>query len=105
MPAFHANDADLRAAEEVFSALDSYLRLHILGLLADRGHFVHELVDKLGKSQPLISQHLRLLKSVGLVRSERSGREVIYNLTSPKVLKLIQAATALQGELSPLAEK
>ena len=95
------SDGHLNAAEIIFSSLDSPLRLKILRLLADRGHYVHELVTKLEKSQPLISQHLRVLKSAGLVRSERSGREVIYNLTSPKSLKLINTAAALYDELAP----
>lgn len=93
--------AELRSAETLFSALDSPLRLRILFLLADRGHFVHELVAKLEKSQPLISQHLRVLKTSGLVQSERSGREVIYTLSTPKAIKLIYTASKLYEELNP----
>lgn len=95
---------ELKNAEHLFSALDSPLRLRILILLADRGHFVHELVDKLEKSQPLISQHLRVLKSAGLVRSERSGREVIYSLSSPKSIRLINTAAKLEEELMAASE-
>ncbi len=92
--------AERNSAQAIFSALDSPLRLSILTLLADRGHFVHELVAKLDKSQPLISQHLRLLKKAGLVTAERSGREVIYTLSSPKSIKLIFTAAALYDELT-----
>lgn len=102
MPNTLPTPAELESAEILFSALDSPLRLRILVLLAERGHFVHELVSKLNKSQPLISQHLRVLKTSGLVNSERSGREVIYTLSSPKSIKLIQTATKLHGELNPV---
>ena len=95
---------ELKNAEHLFSALDSPLRLRILILLADRGHFVHELVGKLEKSQPLISQHLRVLKSAGLVRSERSGHEVIYSLSSPKSIRLITTAAKLEEELMAASE-
>ena len=95
---------ELKNAEHLFSALDSPLRLRILILLADRGHFVHELVGKLEKSQPLISQHLRVLKSAGLVRSERSGREVIYSLSSTKSIRLINTAAKLEEELRAASE-
>ncbi len=40
----------------------------------------HELVDALDVPQPLVSQHLRILKSAGVVAGERSGREVMYRL-------------------------
>ena len=50
---------ELELVAELLGALDSHLRLRILLLLHDGDHVVHELVTKLGKSQPLISQHLR----------------------------------------------
>lgn len=103
MPISLPNAAELKAAEILFSALDSPLRLAILILLADRGHYVHELVAKLEKSQPLISQHLRVLKNAGLVQSERLGREVIYTLSTPKSIKMIQTAAKLHEELNPEA--
>ena len=39
---------------------------------------VNALVGLLGVSQPAISQHLRVLKSVGLVKGERRGYHVHY---------------------------
>lgn len=74
---------------ELLGALDSHLRLRILLLLHTGDHVVHELVTKLGKSQPLISQHLRVLKCVGLVESRRAGREVIYSLAQPAIIDII----------------
>ncbi|MDO5031034.1 helix-turn-helix transcriptional regulator [Corynebacterium sp.] len=88
-----APDFDLPAAATVISALDSPLRIAIIQLLAQRDHFVHELVTATNKSQPLISQHLRVLKQAGLVSSTRSGREVLYSLAAPKVLALLADAS------------
>lgn len=79
-------------AARVISALDSQQRLQIVLKLAERDHVVHELVESLGKSQPLISQHLRVLKRSGLVTSARAGREVVYTLNSPKVAEVIHLA-------------
>ena len=42
------------AAAGVIAALDSPLRIAIISRLAERDHFVHELVKATGKSQPLI---------------------------------------------------
>lgn len=89
------SDSDLDAAEVIIGALDSRLRVQIIWRLSIRDHFVHELVDGLGKSQPLISQHLRVLKRSGIVDSERRGREVIYRLVLPQAADLIGAAVTL----------
>ncbi len=89
------SDTDLDAAEVIIGALDSRLRVQIIWRLSIRDHFVHELVHGLGKSQPLISQHLRVLKRSGIVDSERRGREVIYRLVLPQVAELIGAAVTL----------
>ncbi|MBG6122075.1 ArsR/SmtB family transcription factor [Corynebacterium aquatimens] len=75
----------------MISALDSPLRLRILILLDEGPHVVHQLVTKLDKSQPLISQHLRVLKKAGLVEAERSGREVVYSLTADDIVAVLEA--------------
>lgn len=83
------------AAAGVIAALDSPLRIAIISRLAERDHFVHELVKATGKSQPLISQHLCVLKQAGIVDSERSGREVTYSLIAPQVLDLLADAARI----------
>lgn len=79
-------------ANQVISALDSPLRIEILLLLHRRDHVVHELVSALSRSQPLISQHLRVLKKAGLVKSTRTGREVVYSLAVAETIDLINDA-------------
>lgn len=92
---------DIELTAELLSALDSPLRLQILLLLNSGDHVVHEMVNELGKSQPLISQHLRVLKGTGLVRPRRVGREVIYSLAQPAIIDVILelAVLAAGGEL------
>ncbi|UIZ91691.1 helix-turn-helix transcriptional regulator [Corynebacterium sp. CNCTC7651] len=90
--------ADVAHAAKILSALDSELRLRIVLLLADGEHVVHQLVDALGKSQPLISQHLRVLKSAGLVASRREGREVVYTLIQPAVVDVIEQIAGLAAD-------
>lgn len=82
-------------AATILSALDSEQRLQIVRKLAARDHVVHELVSSLGKSQPLISQHLRVLKRAGLVTATRSGREVIYHLAVPETSAVIDLAESV----------
>lgn len=87
----------LNRATSVISALASELRINIILRLSERDYVVHELVTALNKSQPLVSQHLRVLKEAGLVTSKRSGREVAYSLASPQVTELIDLASRTVG--------
>lgn len=93
---------EIELTAELLSALDSELRLKLLLLLDGGDKVVHEMVASIGKSQPLISQHLRVLKSAGLVSSRRSGREVIYSLAQPAVIEAIThlASVAAPDELA-----
>ncbi|MBL3945473.1 ArsR/SmtB family transcription factor, partial [Bacteroides thetaiotaomicron] len=61
---------------------------------------VYELVDTLGSSQPLISQHLKVLKNAGIITSVRTGRQVQYELVTPDVTKLLDEALKLEKLLA-----
>ncbi|AKK03626.1 ArsR/SmtB family transcription factor [Corynebacterium epidermidicanis] len=76
-------------------ALDSKVRMRILHLLQERTRCVHELVELLDSSQPLVSQHLRVLKNAGLVDADRRGREMYYSLSRTDVIPILDAAIAL----------
>lgn len=80
---------ELDRTAALVKVLDSKTRLQILLLLDDAERVVHELVTELEKSQPLISQHLRVLRKAGLVSSSRNGREVLYALARPEVIDVI----------------
>lgn len=55
-------------------------RLKIIAALKDNDHCVCELEAILDKSQPSISHHLRILESVGLIRSFKKGKFTHYDL-------------------------
>jgi len=63
-----------------FYALKDALRLEMLLQLAGHECTVNELAAQLHKSQPLISWHLRRLKTAGIVKIRRAGREVYCSL-------------------------
>jgi len=72
----------------IFKALSDPTRLRLVKLLSEcspgecRGEAlcVNALANKLGVSQSAVSQHLRVLKQVGLVRGVRQGYFVHYSL-------------------------
>ncbi len=59
---------------------------------------VSELAEKTKQSQPLVSQHLRVLKETGLVQDERQGQEVLYTLNAEHTILLLKR---LSEELKP----
>jgi DNA-binding transcriptional ArsR family regulator len=84
--------AGLDVAAELLRALASPHRLAIVRELDGRARCVHELVDALGVSQPLVSQHLRVLRAGRLVRAERRGREIAYSLSDDHVARIVRDA-------------
>lgn len=86
--------ATLDAAGELLRALAAPVRIAIVLQLLQSGRCVHELVGALGVPQPLISQHLRVLKSAGVVRGERTGREVLYELVDDHLARIVLDALA-----------
>src|SRR6202011_1641188 len=77
------------SASELLRALASPVRLGIVRELATGGREVHELVTALGVSQPLVSQHLRVLRTSRLVVARRRARTVEYSLADEHVAHIV----------------
>lgn len=67
---------------EVFKALADPNRRKILDLLKERDLTAGEIADQFEMSKPSISNHLKILKSAGLVLDEKKGQFVLYSLNS-----------------------
>ncbi|WP_218938317.1 ArsR/SmtB family transcription factor [Modestobacter altitudinis] len=95
--------SDVQAASELLTALASPLRLSIVTLLDEHGsRCVHQLVDALGVPQPLVSQHLRVLRAAGLVTGERRHRQVDYRLVDAHVAHIVRDAIDHAGHGRPV---
>ncbi|MPZ80844.1 MAG: metalloregulator ArsR/SmtB family transcription factor [Actinophytocola sp.] len=79
----------LIAAGDLLRALAAPVRIAIVLELREADRCVHELVESLGVAQPLISQHLRVLKAAGVVHGERHGREVVYRLVDEHLAHIV----------------
>jgi ArsR family transcriptional regulator len=80
-----------------FSALADPARLRILSILAaaPEGEVcVCDFVEPVGKSQPTISHHLRILGEAGLVHGDRRGKWVWYSLDRERLARLRAALDA-----------
>jgi DNA-binding transcriptional ArsR family regulator len=91
--------ASYDAAAALLKALVAPIRLALVDLLSDAPRCVHELVGALDAPQPLVSQHLKVLKSAGLVATTRRGREVVYRLADDHVAHVVRDAVAHAREV------
>jgi DNA-binding transcriptional ArsR family regulator len=73
---------------EVWSTLADRNRRWILMELAEGERTVGELTDALPITQPAVSQHLKVLKHVGLVNDRAEGTRRIYRLNEAGVSAL-----------------
>ena len=71
----------------ICKAFASSTRLHLLDLLGEGEWPVAGLQEELAISKPNLSQHLAVLKAVGIVRTRREGRQIYCSLAIPEVKK------------------
>ena len=73
----------LRDIAASFRILADETRLRVLSLLIQNGEMnVRSLCHNLEQSQPAVSHHLALLRSAGLVRARRDGKNNFYRCVS-----------------------
>ncbi len=87
------------ALERVGTALADPTRRRILLLLLDGAAYPAALADALGTGRSNISNHLACLRGCGLVRTEREGRQVRYELSSPHLAHALDDLLALELEV------
>ena len=78
-------DRDRYAA--IGRALADPKRLCVLESLAIGELSVSDLSNRVGCQVPNMSQHLAVLRNVGLVTSRRDGNTILYRLADPRVLE------------------
>ena len=89
-------EADAQTLSRQFAALADPVRLRLVSLLAtaeDGAVCACDLVGPVGRSQPTVSHHLKVLAEAGLVTSEKRGRNVWYAVV-PAAVEALRAALA-----------
>ena len=70
----------------VFAALADPVRLRLLSLIAAAGEICScELLAPLGRSQPTVSHHTKILADAGLIAGEKRGRWVWWSIVPARV--------------------
>ncbi len=74
---------------EYFKALSHPIRVSIIELLKEGERCVCEIVPGPELEQPNISRHLNVLKKEGILTSRKDGLKVIYKISDPQVVQII----------------
>lgn len=86
-------EIDYSEQAKILKALAHPARLHIIDMIRDNRPCVRALEEALGLAQSNISQHLSLLRHIGIVEAERDGNQVCYRIKNEQVIKLMDAMT------------
>ncbi len=83
---------------ETFRALADATRAKIVHVLAGQPLCVGDLAQVVGVSEPAVSQHLRLLRTMRIVHGRRTGKMVFYSLEDEHVRSLLGQVIRHQQE-------
>ncbi len=78
-------DGNVQVLADTFRLLGDANRLRIILTCLEGECAVGDISEKTGISQPLVSHHLRLLKAMRLMKSEKQGKQVFYSLTDDHI--------------------
>lgn len=85
-------------ALEIVQALADPLRFAILVRLMGGPASVSDLMSAVGEAQSKVSNHLAFLRERGIVRAERAGRAVIYEIADASYATVIESLVAVSGD-------
>ena len=90
--------ARFAARARIIKALAHPSRLFIVDELSQRERCVCELTEMIGADTSTISKHLSILRNAGIVRDEKRGTQVFYQLTMPCVLRFLDCVETIMQE-------
>lgn len=94
-------DAEAEDLARTFAALADPVRLRLLSLIAEAGEVCAcELLEPLGRAQPTVSHHTKVLAEAGLITGAKRGRWVWWSIV-PERLALVRESLSPQSVLQP----
>jgi ArsR family transcriptional regulator len=89
------SDREAETLARGFAALADPVRLRLLSLIAEAGSVCScDLLAPLGKAQPTVSHHTKILTDAGLITGEKQGRWVWWQVVPERVAALRDALAA-----------
>ena len=93
------DDGHFQPVAFLAKSLSDENRLRIILCVSNGKKSVSSIVEELGLSQPLVSHHLKELKRSLLVRIERDGPFIYYELVDPRMLDVIRTLSTVATDL------
>jgi len=82
---------DYQKSSEILKALGHPIRLRIMeGLIVHKECSVSTMVERLKISQSTVSQHLKLLRGLGMIEQRRKGTKNCYRVVDKRIDRLIK---------------
>ncbi len=82
-------DGVFQNVSDTFSLISDPTRLKILWLLCHTEECVMNIAAAVEMSSPAVSHHLRILRSAGLLKSRKAGKEAYYTLADTDEAQLV----------------
>ncbi len=73
----------------VFKALADPTRLKILECVEKGERCICEIIPYTGKSQPCVSQHLKVLKNAGIVDERKDGTRIMIKISNEEIYTIV----------------
>ncbi len=83
-------DNDFERESQVFKALAHPARLQIVSALADGPVCVNDLREIVGSDVSTVSKHISVLKNAGIVKGDKRGQNVYYEIVLTCVIGFIK---------------
>ena len=74
---------------DIFKALADPTRLKILECIRNEEKCICEIIPYTGKSQPNVSQHLKVLNHAGIINERKDGTKIMVKASNKDIFKII----------------
>ena len=91
-------NSNLEKQAAVFKALGHPSRLLMVRALAEGERCVSELQSLVGSDMSTVSKHLSVLKNAGVVRADKRGNSIYYELVYPCLKDILSCVGKCSGD-------
>lgn len=91
-------NSNLEKQAAVFKALGHPSRLLMVRALAEGERCVCELQSLVGSDMSTVSKHLSVLKNAGVVRADKRGNSIYYELVNPCLKDILSCVGKCSGD-------
>lgn len=75
-------------SSKLLKAISDVTRIKILCVLSKEEICVCDLAERLGIAQNLLSHHLKVMESVGLLEKKRDGNQIFYSISEEQKIRV-----------------